>query len=100
VAFILSAPEAEKDVAEALPLLPLEYLIRRKLQRRQATWPVITVAFGPRCGGARLARGSRPVASLTRSGGQGQSSADVGQAISAPGMLLPAGIDRCRRTQW
>jgi hypothetical protein len=41
----LSAPEAEQDVAELLPLLPLEYLIVAKVQRRQATWPVIAVAF-------------------------------------------------------
>jgi hypothetical protein len=40
-ALTLTAPEAEKDAAELLPLL----LIVAKLQRRQATWPVITVAF-------------------------------------------------------
>ena len=44
-ALILTGPEAETDVVELLPLLPLEYLIVAKLQRRQATWPVITVAF-------------------------------------------------------
>jgi hypothetical protein len=45
VALILTGPEAGTDVAELLPLLPLEYLIVAKLQRRQATWPVISVAL-------------------------------------------------------
>jgi hypothetical protein len=46
-ALILTGPQAEvkREVAELLPLLPLEYLIVAKLGRRQATWPVITVAL-------------------------------------------------------
>jgi hypothetical protein len=44
-ALTLTGSEPERATAEILPLLPLEYLIVAKLQRRQATWPVIAVLF-------------------------------------------------------
>src|SRR4029450_9007849 len=48
--------------------------------------------------GCALARDRLP--RLTRSGGQGQSSADIGRGVSASDMLLHPGIGGWQRIRW